>query len=321
MQPKVSVIIPVYRAEKDIARCCHSLFSQTLDQIEYVFIDDCSPDDSVAIINTIVNEYPQRKAYVKILHQPKNCGVSACRQLGLDNATGKYVIHCDSDDWADPEMYELLYKTALAENAEVVCCDYRVELGNHSENVVFPDEYVERPSFCIDPIEGAVWNKLISKSLIDRCNAKFYEDINLGEDFGFVTLCRVMSQKNTVLHKPLYHYNQLNLGSITHNYTKNRFMQVVRLSERISDDFTSKGIADDYIMELNFLKFQSKAFFLIYDSVLDIKFWKETFPECNKHSMRYNSPLYLRIAAWLIAHNLSTLAWCLLKFKKIVSNH
>lgn len=321
MQPKVSVIIPVYRAGQDIARCCRSLFGQTLDQIEYIFIDDCSPDDSVAIINTVLEEYPQRESFVKILHQPNNSGVSACRQLGLNNATGDYVIHCDSDDWAEPDMYELLYKTAEAEKAEVVCCDYRVEYGNSAEEVVFPDAYVERPSFCIAPIEGAVWNKLISRSLINRCSAQFYEGINLGEDFGFVTLCRVMSQKNVVLHKSLYHYNQQNLNSITHNYTKERFMQVIRLTEQIVREYTARGIEQDYIKELNFLKFQSKAFFLIYDSVLDIKLWKKTFPECNKYSMEYDYPLYVRMASWLIANNLSPLAWCLLKIKNLISNH
>lgn len=321
MQPTVSVIIPVYRAEKDIARCCRALFGQTLDQIEYVFVDDCSPDASISIINSVIEEYPKRKPFVKILHQHKNSGVSACRQLGLENASGNYVIHCDSDDWADPEMYELLYETAMAKKAEVVCCDYRVEYGDHAEDVVFPDEHIERPSFNIAPIEGAVWNKLISRSLINRCGAHFYEGINLGEDFGFVTLCRVMSKKNAVLHKPLYHYNQQNLSSITHNYTKERFMQVIRLAERMTYEYKAKGIYNDYIKELYFLKFQSKSFFLIYDSVLDIKLWKDTFPECNKYSIEYNYPLYVRIACWFIANNLSPLAWCLLKIKKLISNH
>mgnify|MGYP001116920144 CR=1 FL=1 len=321
MRPKVSVIVPVYRAEKDIARCCRALFGQTLDQIEYIFVDDCSPDDSVAIINAIIEEYPQRKQFVKILHQHKNSGVSACRQLGLDNATGKYVIHCDSDDWTSPEMYELLYQKALSEHAEVVYCDYWEEYGNHAVSVVFPDAYVDRPSFNICPIEGAVWNKLISRTLINRCNAKFYEGINLGEDFGFVTLCRVMSQKNAVLHQPLYHYNQQNLGSITHNYTREHFMQVVKLAKKIAADYDGKGIAHDFEYELNFLKFQSKSFFLIYDSVLDIKFWKDAFPECNKNLLRYDYPLYIRIAGWLIAHNLSPLAWSMLKIKKLILNH
>lgn len=318
---KVSVIIPVYKAEKDIARCCRSLFDQTLDQIEYIFIDDCSPDDSVAIIRSVIEEYPNRKAFVKILHQQKNIGVSGCRQLGLDYATGDYIIHCDSDDWTNPEMYEELYNTALTQKAEVVCCDYVVVHKDYTKDVIFPDIYVERPSFSINPIEGAVWNKLISKSLINRCGARFYEGINLGEDYGFVTLCRAMSRKNSVVHKSLYHYNQQNLNSITHNYTKEHFMQLIRLAERVNDEFIKNGIAQDYVKELSFLKFQAKSFFLIYDSVLDMKLWKTTFPECNEHFLKYDSPLYIRIAGWLIANNLTPFAWFLLKTKKLISKH
>lgn len=318
---KVSVIIPVYKAKKDIARCCHALFGQTLNCIEYIFVDDCTPDGSVAVIEKILEEYPQRKPFVKILHQQKNSGVSACRQLGLDNATGDYIIHCDSDDWADIEMYEQLYKTALTEGAEVVCCDYRVEYGDHAADVVFPDAYIERPSFSISPIEGAVWNKLISRVLINRCGARFYEGVNLGEDFGFVTLCRAVSKKNAVVHKSMYHYNQQNFNSITHNYTKERFLQVVRLAERVDADFKANGLAQDYVKELNYLKFQAKAFFLIYNSVLDIKLWRNTFPECNKHSMEYAYPIYVKMAGWLIAHDLIPLAWCLLKIKTLIAKH
>lgn len=321
MQPKVSVIIPVYQAEKDIARCCRSLFGQTLDQVEYLFIDDCSHDHSIAIINAVLGEFPNKKSCVKILHQHENRGVSACRQLGLDNAIGEYIIHCDSDDWVNPKMYELLYKTAKAEHAEVVCCDYCAEYGNHTEIVTFPDAYVKKPSFNISPIEGAVWNKLISKSLIARCDIRFYDGINLGEDFGFVTRCRTQSKKNAVIHEPLYHYNQQNLSSITHNFTKERFMQVIKLAQRIEDEYIANGIAQNYIKELNFLKFQSKAFFLMYDSVLDIRLWKVTFPECNKYSLEYKYPLYVKIAAWLISHNLCLLAWCLLKIKTLISKH
>jgi glycosyltransferase involved in cell wall biosynthesis len=318
---KVSVIIPVYKAEKDIARCCHALFGQTLDCIEYIFVDDCTSDGSVTIIEKTLEEYPQRKPFVKIFHQQKNSGVSACRQLGLDNATGDYIIHCDSDDWADTDMYEQLYKTALTEGAEVVYCDYRVEYGDHVADVVFPDAYIKRPSFNINPIEGAVWNKLISKALINRCGARFYEGINLGEDFGFVTLCRAISKKNTVVHKSMYHYNQQNFNSITHNYTKERFLQVVRLAERVDADFKVNGLAQDYVNELNYLKFQAKSFFLIYNSVLDIKLWRNTFPECSKHSMEYTYPIYAKMAGWLIAHDLAPLAWCLLKIKTLITKH
>ena len=316
---KVSVIIPVYKAEKDIARCCKALFAQTLDSIEYIFVDDCTPDNSLAVVEKVLEEYPHRKPFVKILHQPQNSGVSACRQLGLQNASGDYIIHCDSDDWPDEDMYATLYNAAVAEGAEVVCCDYLVEYEVRSELVVFPDEYVTRPSFNTAPIEGAVWNKLISRQLIDRCGAEFYQGINLGEDFGFVTPCRVMSRKNAVVHKPMYHYNQLNLGSITHNYTRERFMQVVGLAERVDANMVRLGKAEEYHKELQNMKFLSKMYFLVFAEVRDVKLWKSLFPECHRYILNYNIPLYLKVSAWLIANNLGWVGEVILGLKTKVS--
>ena len=321
VQPKVSIIIPVFKAEKDIERCCKALFEQTLDSIEYIFVNDCTPDGSVAIIEKTLVEYPKRKSNVKILHQPQNMGVSACRQLGLDNATGEYVIHCDSDDWPDLDMYEILYDTAVKEEAEVVCCDYVVEYEGKSVVVRFPDKYNDRPSFNTGPIEGAVWNKLISKNLIKRIDAEFYQGVNLGEDFGFVTPCRVMSRKNMVVHKPMYHYNQLNLNSITHNYTKERFLQVVEVAKRMDTYLTKRQKAREYEKELCNLKFMSKMYFLIFSEVRDIKLWKSLFPECHKYILTYDVPVYLKLSAWFIANGMERLGGAILSLKTKLSGY
>lgn len=321
MIPQVTVIIPVFKAGKDIERCCKALFGQTLDSIEYIFVDDCSPDNSVSVIQHILEDYPERGNYVKILHQPKNSGVSACRQLGLQHATGQYVIHCDSDDWPDVDMYETLYNTAVQEKAEVVCCDYMVEYEGRSDVIKFPDEFNDRPSFSTNPVEGAVWNKLISRNLINRCGAEFYQGINLGEDYGFVTPCRVMSRKNTVVHRAMYHYNQMNQNSLTHNYTKTYLMQVVDLAKRTEVYFMRHGLAKEYERELCYLKFMSKMYFLIFSEVRDIKLWKSFFPECHKFICTYNVPSYLKLSAWLIANGMSPFGRAILYMKsKVIRN-
>ena len=104
--PKVSIIIPVYGVEKYIERCARSLFEQTLDDIEYLFIDDCTPDKSVEILKRVLEEYPHRKSQVVIHRMEQNSGQAKVREWGMQNATGEYVIHCDSDDWVDIHMYE-----------------------------------------------------------------------------------------------------------------------------------------------------------------------------------------------------------------------
>ena len=104
--PKVSVIIPVYNAGKYIERCVRSLFEQTLDDIEYIFVDDCSPDDSMDVLQKVLSEYPQRKENVTLIRHKANTGQSGARKSGMHVAKGEYIIHCDADDWVDLDMYE-----------------------------------------------------------------------------------------------------------------------------------------------------------------------------------------------------------------------
>ena len=104
-QPKVSVVIPVYGVEKYIERCARSLFEQTMQEgIEYIFVDDCSPDRSIEILEKVLKEYPHREPQVKIIQHSKNQGIFYTRNTGVENATGEYIIHCDSDDWVEPDI-------------------------------------------------------------------------------------------------------------------------------------------------------------------------------------------------------------------------
>ena len=124
MLPKVSVIVPVYNAEKYLRRSLDSLKIQTLQEFEVILIDDGSKDFSSAICD----EYVGSDSRFSVIHK-QNEGVSAARQTGLDAAHGEYVIHVDSDDWVEPTMLEELYTKAISENADIVICDYFNNIG------------------------------------------------------------------------------------------------------------------------------------------------------------------------------------------------
>ena len=111
---KVSVCIPIYGVEKYIERCARSLFEQTMtDDIEFIFVNDCTPDRSEQILLATLEDYPQRKKQVKILHHAENQGLTGARSTAVKAACGDYIIHCDSDDWVDPALYETMYRTAV----------------------------------------------------------------------------------------------------------------------------------------------------------------------------------------------------------------
>ena len=125
---KVSVCIPVYGVEKYIERCARSLFEQTMkDDIEFIFVDDCTPDKSIEVLQKVLEEYPNRKDQVKIIHHEVNKGLTGARNTALKYVSGDYIIHCDSDDWVDKDLYATMYKKAAKENADVVCCGIILE--------------------------------------------------------------------------------------------------------------------------------------------------------------------------------------------------
>ena len=137
--PKVSVVVPVYKAEKYIEKCAESLFGQSLAEMEFIFVDDCSPDRSIEIIEKVLDRYPKRKGQVKIIRHEINKKVSAARKTGVDAATGEYIIFCDSDDWVDTDMYLELYRAAVVDNSDVVYCDLFFVVNNVKQIVCQAD--------------------------------------------------------------------------------------------------------------------------------------------------------------------------------------
>lgn len=99
MYNKISLLIPVYGVEKYIERCARSLFGQTYQNIEYIFVDDCTKDSSIAVLKKVLDDYPFRKEQVTIIHHNFNKGLSAARNTAFNHATGDYIIHVDSDDY------------------------------------------------------------------------------------------------------------------------------------------------------------------------------------------------------------------------------
>lgn len=209
-QPKVSIIIPVYNAEAYIERCVKTLFGQTLNDLEYIFIDDCSPDRSIAVMEEVLSRYPERQAQVKIIRHAENKGVSQSRQDGLDAATGEYLIHCDPDDWVEFDMYESLYNEAVKTNADMVICDFRCS-KNKYKSIQRPKELTNISVLeCITSrekpvIHGACWNKLLRTNIAQK--VQFPKDVSYCEDVTY--WCNILRYdiKISYLGRSLYIYD------------------------------------------------------------------------------------------------------------------
>lgn len=113
MEYKVSLIIPVYKVESYIEKCARSVFEQSLLSLQIIFIDDCTPDNSIEILKKVLKDYPHRIADTFFLQNEQNKGASVSRNIGLEMAKGEYIAFCDADDWMDKVPWKKCMKLFL----------------------------------------------------------------------------------------------------------------------------------------------------------------------------------------------------------------
>lgn len=312
---KVSVIIPVYNAENYIRRCVCSLFNQTLERIEFVFVDDCSPDDSIKIIMQTIEQYPNRKNDVVIVRHSLNMGQAAARRSGLKRATGEYIGWCDADDCVEQEMFQRMYEIAGEQDADVVCCDIIRELedGLHEEKYNYN---VETKEDVVNHMEGgiysALWNKLVRKSLYDNNAIDFIDGVNMWDDLSVTLPIRYLSRKTVIIHQPFYIYNNMNSASITASYhSLGNNMQRLKCVEHMINYFKSIMPQRHYVRLLEFC-FEAKLF-LFYPPYYNLTMWRTIIPETNDCLWRYSMSYFKKIKYWLMLYLPHSIADTLLK--------
>ena len=243
-QPEVSVIVPVYNAEKYLRKCVDSLLAQTFRYFEVILVDDGSPDRSGAICDEYAEKYPR----VRVFHK-ENGGVSSARQCGLDHARGEYTIHADPDDWVEPNMLEELYAKAKAEDADMVICDYYVEFGKKTElkrqqPSALDSETVLREMF--QRLHGSLCNKLVKRACYKDFQISFPPEIHYSEDLYVVVSLLLHPIKVAYIPRAFYHYNQTaNPNSISRSAGKRTYEWFVAANERISSLLDEKRFATE----------------------------------------------------------------------------
>lgn len=302
MYPFVSVIVPIYNVAPYIERCARSLLEQSFQSVEYIFVNDCTPDNSIEILEGVIKEYPNRTSQIRIIHNTKNIGLAATRFVGLDMANGKYILHCDSDDWVETNMLQCMYDAAIKEDADIVCCEAIKELANGK--CYYRYTYDEETNYNglldlqVSEIHVAIWNKLIKKELFTRNNIRNYDGINMGEDSAITIRLRFYSKKTIIIHKALYHYNRMNNNSITHGLKEFNAKMQIELAKHITEFFIQNNCYDKYRGVINFYKFISKQYYLTQKR--DIKKWRSIFPECHIDIIKFRQYSIFKRIKWLI---------------------
>ena len=262
-KPFVSVCVPIYGVEKYIERCARSLLEQTYDNIELIFVDDCTNDRSIEILERIIREYPERTPFTKILKHEKNRGLAAARNTGLDAATGKYLIHVDSDDWVAPQMVDRIVRLAEECQAEIVIYGVIHEYARKSRSdlsSVCAVKEKNKTDFLKDVItqriSNSVWGKMYLTKLYRDNNIRALEGVNYAEDYAVYPLLIFHATKIVGIMESFYHYNRANEDSYTHVFKPIQLSNQMAAFRNIAGVFQRDNLFDD---ELNIALLQIYA--------------------------------------------------------------
>ena len=257
MEPKISVIVPIYNIERYLLECLESIASQTIKDIQVLLIDDGSKDGSALICKEFIKSHPNFEYFYK-----ENGGTASARNLGLENAKGEYIGFVDSDDWIESNMFEIMYRAAKKANADIVYCkmagltDYvQLPKGIYKENeildLIYPailPHIVESGTF--RTVDWGNWSRLYRRSLVHGNDIRFYEKSRRCEDFAFSVECTLYAKCYVVLNEgELYHYRP-NENSKSRAYTKNMWKSIRSLMSYMIE-LTGRCVKYDFTDAMN----------------------------------------------------------------------
>lgn len=280
--PLVSVVIPVFNAEKYLDRCLSSILNQSYGEIQLVCIDDGSIDASPALLDSYASDYPDR---VIVVHK-ENAGAACARNDGIRLSTGEYITFVDNDDWIDRRYIETLFNAAASTHADIVCSGYRrPDLEGHILSEATPKATDEWGRYLVE----AAWAKLYRTDFVKQNRLRFL-DTNIDEDLYFSLPAIELAQHVEVI--PYCGYNWFwNSDSVSN--TSQRTSQGLLFEETLEAIFKmmqQKDIELTPILEHYFVRLIT--WFLFYTSRGD------GFARCRKNMIRYIGWLDRTIPGW-----------------------
>lgn len=295
--PKISIIVPVYNAEKYLRECVESILLQTLSDLELILVDDGSTDSSPALCD----QYAARDTRVKVIHKPNGRAASA-RNAGLRAASGEYIAFVDADDWISPDMYEKMLQTG----ADVTLCDYvrfqggtqfpftqpNVDAGFYNKARMREKIY---PHLVMDGLEYPItisnWVLAIKHTIIKDNGLRYREDIHISEDAPFGSEVLYCADSFAYLKgEQLYHYRMTD-GSASRTYRPWWWDSSLKINEE-TENFFSQCTDYDFTQQI-----KSNMFYLaraeIYYIMANSKLSREE--QNNKIRAVMNHPRVIRM--------------------------
>lgn len=249
--PIISIIVPVYKADKYLNRCIDSILAQTFTDFELILVDDGSPDNS----GNICDEYAKKDNRVRVIHKG-NEGPAKARNTGIENSKGEFIGFIDSDDYIESTMYQELFNSANIYHSDMVVCGYSCSRLN--EFKVFPPiaceqrldrEYIK--NVLIKKIANSddlgmysLWNKLFRKSIILDNHIRIDESLTYAEDWFFNINMISFYSIISAVDKCLYHYLP-NMDGLYSKYRDDFFQVNHKMRLRLKKIYEENNISEE----------------------------------------------------------------------------
>lgn len=239
----ISICVPIYGVERYIERCAVSLFEQTIHDIEYVFVNDCTNDTSMQVLYTVFKRYPERSKDIKIINHSSNKGLAAARNTALEHCSGEFILCVDSDDYIEKDAVEHLLDIQRKYYSDIVFFNAKIHSINGCSTLCYPSN-ISKDELLYGIISRKysphIWLFLIKKEIYIRYNIRVTEGINNGEDY--LTTPRLLYYANvvTILNRELYHYDNTRQDSLSGSFSFKRANQEWKATLLLEQFFSDK---------------------------------------------------------------------------------
>ncbi len=282
--PAVSVIIPMYNVEKIIDRCLQSILAQQLPDFEVVFVDDKSTDGTVGKVSRWMSEHADASFTCRLIRHEANQGVATARNTGLDNAIGEYIYYVDTDDYIEPDTLSTLYSEAVEKEADIVGCEWYLSFKQNERHIGQPEASTGEEAFkkmAKGRMRWNLWLFLVKRSLYETHHFRFIPKMNMGEDMMVMMKMALCAGRVSIIHRPLYHYIQVNENSLTKYFQDSRHQVTANVKEL--ESYLHQIGRTDLMEYIRLLQLSVKLPLLISPKKKDYKLWQGWFPEANSY--------------------------------------
>lgn len=252
---KVSIIVPIFKAEKHIAECAESLFAQTYRDIEFIFVDDNSPDNSISIVKNTLEKYPERKERVNILLNKRNLGSGGARNIALHAATGEAIMFADADDIMPCEAVEQLVNAFETDNADMVEGAYQTLTQKGLEVPILPKttrtqkRYVD-VILCQDVANHALWAKIYSRKLFTKHHIEFAKGVTNMEDYCLLAHLAPFIERRTTINDTVYIYRNDHSSFFNQVGQRDKVRSMIRANWAVRRFYQQNGLLEKHRIAL-----------------------------------------------------------------------